>query len=666
MKVILLADNDPILLRTRAEFLRNHGYTMLTASSPEEARGILDRQHVHLAVLDIRLCDDSPGDISGLELAQDPRYAPVPKVMLTMFASVDAVKQALMHSPDELPPAVDFVSKKDGLEAMLDAVNHAFEHHVCLNWDLQISPDPQQRLSVPHLANLVQPGLPYESQGERAAELEDLFRKLFCDYRLVRLDRLFWHHGGQFCLRILAQCPEEATDGRLLVCGEREPLKWNLRRLEKLAPTSVQGLRLAGEAETMHFAAACYALPDVELETVQCLRDLFETGKERPLRAAVDHLLKEALQSWHQRGQRVEGEELMVLYRRWAGLGEDGPGRAVVEDRVEVLLQASRTLSSVQIERRDGSIVFGFPNEAPLVCPDPVVQAYTPLIQGREPVVCRVSPGWLTADNILVDERQGVWLTDFACAGQAPQWWDFVSLEAVFRFDLSQAPDLLAWHELEQCLVAPLQLHDDLGRDVIADLKTTVAAIEAIRRQAGSETGPDALPYYAGLLVWTVAAMARYTAATLYTHGEQMRGAHLLLAGAMIAHRLQEILRLRNAAALQPGASAGPPADNVLRLAADNVQVQIGLERKVVPGGQELKLFRCLHDSAGQVVTRQTLVEQVFGEAYIRGDKYQEGRLNSLVRRLRERIEANPDKPRYILTARGQGYRLEAGETPST
>ncbi len=46
--------------------------------------------------------------------------------------------------------------------------------------------------------------------------------------------------------------------------------------------------------------------------------------------------------------------------------------------------------------------------------------------------------------------------------------------------------------------------------DVIPDLRTSLALIEQVRQQASNETGPDLLPYYAGLLVWTVDAMADY------------------------------------------------------------------------------------------------------------------------------------------------------------
>jgi hypothetical protein len=407
-----------------------------------------------------------------------------------------------------------------------------------------------------------------------------------------------------------------------------------------------------------------YSLPGVELETPQSLRDVFELGKERPLRTTLDHLLKEVLPPWHHHGQKAEGHDLMALYRPWAGLGEGALSRNDLEERVEAVLQASRTLSAVQIERHEGSIVFSFPSDRPLTCPDPLALVYAPLEQAA-PVVCRISPGRLTADNILVDNSQQAWLTNLAHSGQAPQWWDFCCLEAILRFDLSQAPDLLAWLEFEECLLQPDQLQADLDRDVVADLKMSVALIEQVRRQAGRVTGTDALPYHAGLLMWAVGALGQYNPKGLYTQAERQRGAHLLLAAALIAERISKLAHMRTGVSERYPAAEQPRASHGLRLDEDGVRVWTKPGQAVALTGQELEFFLCLYEQAGRVVWRKTLVEQVYQEPFAPTDEFQESNLNSLVRRLREKLEPDPNKPRYILTVRGKGYRLETEGTAS-
>ncbi len=654
MKTILVADNDRDFVEARSEFLEMGGYRVLKAYAPEEAREILDRELIHLAILDIRLTDDTDEtDTSGLRLAQELAYRSLPKIMLTGFPSVDAIKAVLKHPPDEPPPAVDFVSKHDGPEAMLEAVDAVFKEHILVNWDLQIYPDPQQHLSFLQLAGILQPNAPDGTLVHRPVELKDLFRRLLHGYHHVRLDRLFWQESGRFCLSLLTQSPQRATGGRLLVCSTLELFRRELERVREMAPATVTGLQLAGHAETTRFGAVAYALPDTDMETVQSLRGVFQAGNERCLRSPLERLLTESLYLWHQQGHQSKNEDLMALYRRQVGLAEGAVPRSEVARRMNAVLQASRLLGATEIESREGDVIFRFPHEPPLICPDPVILAHQPLKGFEREVVCRISPGRITADNILVDGNQQLWLTDFVDAGQVPQLWDFVCLEAAIRFDLSQAPDLLAWKEFEECLDMPSHLHEDLHeREAPAPLRTSVALIETVRRQAGREAGPELLPYYAGLLVWAVGALGRYDPAVLHTQAERLRSAHLLLGAAMIGQRLRQLLDPQPSTVRQ---SQGE------RLVFDNNsgQVRIGAGAVIDLMGLELELLRCLYEHAGEVVPRRVLFSRLYEEPYREGNKYQEGKLNTLVGRLRSKIEPNVGKPRYITTVKGLGYRLE-------
>jgi len=84
--------------------------------------------------------------------------------------------------------------------------------------------------------------------------------------------------------------------------------------------------------------------------------------------------------------------------------------------------------------------------------------------------------------------------------------------------------------------------------------------------------------------------------------------------------------------------------------------------REVTRNGQVLALkpkeFELLHFLAqhrGQVLTREFILERVWGWEYI-GDSRT---VDVHVRWLREKIESNPATPVRIITVRGAGYRFE-------
>jgi DNA-binding response OmpR family regulator len=92
--------------------------------------------------------------------------------------------------------------------------------------------------------------------------------------------------------------------------------------------------------------------------------------------------------------------------------------------------------------------------------------------------------------------------------------------------------------------------------------------------------------------------------------------------------------------------------------------VEIRREQGIVlKGGVEINLtkteFRLLcefADHAGAVLSRDQLLERVWGYEYLGDSRL----VDAHVRRLRLKIEVHPDDPKLIVTARGIGYRLIA------
>ncbi len=123
---------------------------------------------------------------------------------------------------------------------------------------------------------------------------------------------------------------------------------------------------------------------------------------------------------------------------------------------------------------------------------------------------------------------------------------------------------------------------------------------------------------------------------------------------------------LRRASAAMPGASGGAGADPLAVPAQTPAPLHLGpltidpAAFAVRRGGEELPLtvteFRLVYELAshpGQVLTRDQLLESVWGYTYL-GDS----RLVDVhIQRLRAKVEHDPARPELVQTVRGVGYR---------
>jgi two-component system, OmpR family, KDP operon response regulator KdpE len=69
---------------------------------------------------------------------------------------------------------------------------------------------------------------------------------------------------------------------------------------------------------------------------------------------------------------------------------------------------------------------------------------------------------------------------------------------------------------------------------------------------------------------------------------------------------------------------------------------------------KEYRLLQVLGQHAGNVVTHQHLLKEVWGSIHVHDTHY----LRIFVRKLRQKIEPHPESPRILVTELGVGYRL--------
>jgi two-component system, OmpR family, response regulator RegX3 len=125
-------------------------------------------------------------------------------------------------------------------------------------------------------------------------------------------------------------------------------------------------------------------------------------------------------------------------------------------------------------------------------------------------------------------------------------------------------------------------------------------------------------------------------------------------------YRLRELVA-RMRAVLRRAPSDGRTARASGALEVGDVSLDPERHEVMIRGGQvalplkEFELLEILLDNAGRVLTRETLIDRVWGSDYVGDTKT----LDVHIKRLRSKVEEDPANPVHIVTIRGLGYKFE-------
>jgi len=119
--------------------------------------------------------------------------------------------------------------------------------------------------------------------------------------------------------------------------------------------------------------------------------------------------------------------------------------------------------------------------------------------------------------------------------------------------------------------------------------------------------------------------------------------------GELIA-RLRAIFR-RAARPTETAPEAFAVGDATVNLTAHTVTRGAGAEQLSF---YEIELLRLLHERVGQPVSREEILQKIWGVEAVPSNRT----VDNFIVKLRKKIEKSPDKPEHILTVYGFGYKL--------
>jgi two-component system alkaline phosphatase synthesis response regulator PhoP len=119
------------------------------------------------------------------------------------------------------------------------------------------------------------------------------------------------------------------------------------------------------------------------------------------------------------------------------------------------------------------------------------------------------------------------------------------------------------------------------------------------------------------------------------------------------------LLRVRGMVRRQAWYGALPPTGDTLRIGEKTVDfrsylVEDEAGERVLLAQKEIMILKVLAERAGEVVSREEILDRVWGYDVFPSTRT----VDNFIVRLRRRFESDPAEPRYFHTVRGVGYRF--------
>lgn len=638
---ILLADNNASFLELCAEFVEDLGYTVITAVSPQEAEALMYDERLHLAIMDLRLRDDTDqNDRSGLMLAKTVARA-LPKIILTRFPVHGDVRDALKPDSYELPPAVDFVDKRGGFEALATAIDEVLAQYAQINWELTIG--LEENLTLFHLTQMVMEDEALDQLPQRIGEMEDLLRTLFFDCEEITIGEPLYRDNGRVVVPIYTYNKDGFASQYIVSLGQPEAVRREQERFETAVPQHIrtQKIGFSHSKSTTHFMAAAYTFIGGNLEKSRLLDSLYERRDTAVLRQVTTGLYEDNLLVWYQRARQKEDQLAYTDFLKEVVTRDETPER--LQQKIAAICHQANELGVVNLTFEGQQLTVVDEKKKERIFNNPLLlYATTPLSEDTMIDWGHIH-GCVCRHTVLVDEALDTWLINFYSATSGPIVHDFVAFESMILYFLLESDSL------SDRLLFEEQLINEYGfeaKDVAASCEKTAVMIEVIRHMAQQHSGSSWEAYQLGLYYSALRFVLRFEEEQRYRSHFLTRFVHALCTAAQLATQLSA----NNFERLPQEAITGLWVDKTNKtviVRGDTIELTI----------QEFLIINYLFDRVGQLCERRAIVEEALGETFDPFDPEQ-SRLNSAMSRLRRKIEPNPDKPRYLITKRGRGYEL--------
>lgn len=524
---ILIVDNVSSNLEALQPLVEGWGYRVFTANSSKAAKVILDRQHIDLAIIDVRLSDENDeSDRSGIALAEyideyvDKKIA---KILMTAFQKFELREKWIQRT--------NIYLKDHPIDELREKVDLPFEEYLRYNHNLKINYSSSVTKS-----KLIQPlhkeGSLAHWSDERSflQSFERLLRKLFFRESRIKLKVLNIGHSGAGVVLVQRFYGNKKGSPVVVKYDLKSAINKEAKRYyDFVEPYLIMhSTHLIGRVESSHqlagmklmFIGASFKKHDPIYTFAKAFQspNLFDN---RNLENCIRHLFTKSCSLWYQGKQKWKKRstysvtngirDLPTYYESWLKLDSAEKQQRI---RKTVYHLHNQHIQTIHIAVDKQTITFTRDAGEPNILPNP----YYVWCNQREHLPQRsvytcITHGDLHKRNFLVDLHEHTWLIDFQRTGIGPGLRDAAELESSIKFELLDSADLPSLLKFEDEALNCTHLNQRIATHTLPKMRAkqmrlferAKITIDAIRHEASSALDhPPMDEYLTGLFFYAI------------------------------------------------------------------------------------------------------------------------------------------------------------------
>ncbi|MFN0111030.1 MAG: response regulator [Blastocatellia bacterium] len=423
---ILIVEDEQRWRDALTNTLRKGGFQTEAVGTISEAWECLKEEFYHLAILDIRMEDNSdPTDVEGMnllrKLSEEGLTDAMGVIMLSGHGTTDQMRESFKRHNIQ-----DFLSKDqfDNRE-FLAQVKEIFAQKTLVNLDLaihwqQINGNEEAVLNMRIGETRIKHKSPMRALI--AEEINDLLSRLFHRSDSILIKQLAPGFSGT---AVLLVTPSSSTSGAgqpfIVKCGDVKEINSEYQRFKDYVQNFIGGGRITSIMErrrTAHLGGIVYSLLGTASNRLESFGNFYKRAELPKIKDAIDDLFLVTCGQWYANPGKVELHDLTAEYLQNLELSPDG----LEQDRIN--LKSAQGKEQLRIS--------GLPEDRLFTDPVSVmVKNYF-----VEPTYICPTHGDLNESNVLIDETGHTWLIDFGRTGLGHILRDVAELDTSIRFQL--------------------------------------------------------------------------------------------------------------------------------------------------------------------------------------------------------------------------------------